>query len=349
MSLRIVALLGLSSLALSAQAQSQFRLYAEAGGTYFNGITTTSPLFGLDAWGNPVSTYGAQTFGVAANAASAFDTGSPIPNVNAGGTWAGDAAQGMTTVTANAFGKTGCGSNHASASISGYTEVTRNYAGEFVVGGTTWPMQVSSQTAATAVGRSVWEELYQIGGGTGTGQFTGTLHIDGSLSGPLGNGLATLDWTLSTFSDVVIASVSASFDASTNSWTKSVLSNGIQTTTSGTGTLSFDENIIASYTFTYGAALYLKSDLSTKVSGNGTADFSNTVQFTGMRLPEDTAVYVFSGTPATTYGISFAGNGSGTICQDLACAVTAVPEPGSYALLLAGLGVLGWVTRRRMH
>jgi len=29
--------------------------------------------------------------------------------------------------------------------------------------------------------------------------------------------------------------------------------------------------------------------------------------------------------------------------------VVAVPEPSTYAFMLAGLGVLGWVTRRRKY
>lgn len=347
MSMRIAALLGLSSLALAAQAESQYRLFAETGTLYYNSITTTSPLFGVGPTGQPVSTYGTLVYGLDARTASAFDTTTPLPNVTAGGTWAGDASQGMTTVTGQASAKTGWGSNHASASISGYTEVTQHYTGQYVVGGTSWPMTVDTKTEAQAVARSVWEELYQIGGGTGTGQFTGTIHLDGSLAGLLGAGQASIDWTLRTFQDVVVASVYARYDASTDRWTKEVSSNGLVTVTSGTGALTLNEDVIASYGFTYGASLYLKSELTTFVDGNGAADFSNTVQFTGMRLPESAAVYVYSGSSPTAYGISFAGSGAGTICQNLACAVTAVPEPSHHALLLAGLGVLGWVARRR--
>lgn len=350
MSLRTAALLGLSCLALSAQGQSQFRLYAESYGGYYNTIQTTSAVFGLDAGGNPNTVYGSVEYGYDYRAASAFNPGTPVPNVTAGGVWAGDASKGMTTVTTNAYGMTDWGSNHASASTSGYTPVTEDYTGQFVVGGNTWPMHVKSSTTSYAVGRSVWEELYQIGGGTGTGQFTGTIHIDGTLSGPLGDGKATLGWSLRTFSNQLVASVSATYDAALDSWSMGVYSNGAWNYTSGTGSLTVNQDVVASYSFTYGTALYLQSDLFTSVSGNGSADFSNTVQFTGMKLPQGAAVYVLSGARASDYGISFGGDGSGTICADLACAVGAtqpIPEPGTYAMLLAGLGVIGWTARRR--
>lgn len=287
------------------------------------------------------------SYGTDSRSATAYSSASPIPNVTAGGTWAGDASLGMGTVTGQAFGKTDWGSNHASASVSGYNKVTQNYSGQYVVGGTSWPMQVSSETASYATGHSVWEELYQIGGGTGTGQFTGTIHVDGSLAGTLGDGVASFNWALRTFADQTVASVTARFDAATNAWTKDVFSNGTWTHSFGSGALNVNEDVVASYGFTYGTALYLKSELTTSVLGNGSADFSNTVQFTGMLLPQEAAVFVYSGTRSAAYGITFAGTGAGTVCGDLACAVNAVPEPQSYALLLAGLGVVGWVASRR--
>jgi hypothetical protein len=352
MSFRDLALLGLSSLALSAHGQSQFRLYGEAYGGYYNYVQTTSPVFGLDTGGNPNTVYGTLYYGSDYKSADAFDQTTPLPNVTAGGVWAGDASQGMTPVTSNAYGMTNWGSNHASASLSGFTQVNQSYNGQFVVGANSWPMHVDSTNYSYATGRSIWEELYQIGGGTGTGQFTGTIHIDGTLAATAGSGNATIDWSLKTFSNQLVASVYASYDAGADSWNMGVFSNGQWTNTSGTGTLTINEDVIGGYSFTYGAALYLKSDLLTSVSGNAAADFSNTVQFTGMILPQGSTVYVLSGASAADYGISFGGNGSGTICQNLACAAGGggglpIPEPETYALLLSGLGVIAWVARRR--
>lgn len=350
MSLRTVALLGLSSLAIAAQAQSQFRLFSEVQASYYNGILTTSPVFGLGPSGSPNTIYGQIDYGRDANSAAAYQSSTPIPIVTAGGTWAGDTSQGMPTVTASAFSKTDWGSNHASASISGFSRVSQDYDGQFVVGGVTWPMHVQSSTVAMAQGQSTWEELYQIGGGTGVGQFTGTIHIDGTLKGTTGNGSASMEWALTTFSNQLVASLTAVYDAGTNQWDVGVFSGGQWTFTQGTGTLNINQDVIGSYAFTYGQALYLRSDLYSSVNGNGTSDFSNTVQFTGMKLPQDSTVFVRSGAAAADYGINFAGNGSGTICQDLACATGGglpIPEPETYALLLSGLGVIAWVARRR--
>ncbi len=348
MSLRTLLGLGLLAATQLATAQSQYRLAADASAGYYNFVQNTSPLFGLDPSGNPNTISGSVFYGSDYLSAYAYDRNTPAPDLRVGGTWAGDSAQGMTPVTANAYAMTGWGSNHASASVSGFTPVAQSYSGNFLDGsGTSWPMQVNSQNYAYASSRSTWEELYQIGGGTGTGQFTGSIHIDGVLSPLGGAGRAGLNWTLSTFSGQVVASVVASYDASADSWTKSVFSNGAWVASSGNGLLALNEDVVSSYSFAYGAALYLQSDLQTWVDGNASADFSNTVQFTGMRLPQGAAVYVVSGTEAADYGISFAGDGSGTICDNLSCALAPVPEPHSYALLLAGLGLLGWVARRR--
>ncbi|MFM2057202.1 MAG: hypothetical protein RLY71_1587 [Pseudomonadota bacterium] len=48
-----------------------------------------------------------------------------------------------------------------------------------------------------------------------------------------------------------------------------------------------------------------------------------------------------------TYNLSVTGNSSGISALTSTTTVTAVPEPETYAMMLAGLGALGFVGRRR--
>lgn len=60
--------------------------------------------------------------------------------------------------------------------------------------------------------------------------------------------------------------------------------------------------------------------------------------------------YSFNNVTAGTYNV-VVGRSSGTFAMDdfslSATSIAAVPEPETYALVLAGLGVLGWTARRR--
>lgn len=101
-------------------------------------------------------------------------------------------------------------------------------------------------------------------------------------------------------------------------------------------------------TFTYGEAFYLIGGLNTSVanlesfctidvdgictslpvdgSGATTLDFSNSVDLVSIGIPHGATASFASG---TTYN------------------VTAVPEPGEWAMLLAGLALVGWRARQR--
>ncbi len=348
-SLLLLVLLLVLLLTGGARAQS-YRVSSDAYGAYYNDYTITSTLFGLDANGDPKSVNGATYYGSDSKYTYGSDANALPPAASYSGTWAGDASRGMTTVTAQGYAQTNWGSNHASASVSGFTAINQDYDGTFTAaGGISAPMHFTSNTQALSSAHSSWEELYQIGGGTGTGQFTGAVHIDGTLSGAGATASARMYWSLQTFSGSLVAAVSASYDGAADSWSKSVFADGSWTTTSGSGALAISEDVSGSYSFTYNSPLYLASELSTWVSGNTDADFANTVSFTGMSLPADSLVYIFSGSKPQSYGLKFAGSGAGTICDTLACTtgnVGNVPEPASYALLLSGIGVVAWVLRR---
>lgn len=94
--------------------------------------------------------------------------------------------------------------------------------------------------------------------------------------------------------------------------------------------------------------------------GTKNIDFQS-VALSGGSLPGDAAFGKLTGDPFEVWGLSHgalgAGNytltlagtkfGAGAVSYSGTLEVSPVPEPSSYALLLSGLGVVGWVAKRR--
>ena len=93
--------------------------------------------------------------------------------------------------------------------------------------------------------------------------------------------------------------------------------------------------------------LFLSSDV-------GLSNFTTPVATSGTVLNEVTdwgstpvtASYNFNGVAGTSYHLYFSGFGSGVTLDNVAISAP-VPEPETYAMMLAGLGALGFMSRRR--
>lgn len=108
--------------------------------------------------------------------------------------------------------------------------------------------------------------------------------------------------------------------------------------------------LTGSLTFTYGEAFYLIGALGTTVLGDGLE------AFTEFGISDSTARPAVDGTGPTTLdfansahlvGIVLPQGASFASASGAAYNVTAVPEPGEWLMLLAGLGLVGWRAARR--
>jgi hypothetical protein len=113
---------------------------------------------------------------------------------------------------------------------------------------------------------------------------------------------------------------------------------------------NIDITLHGTLTFTYGESFYLIGGLGATVFGEGLESFC-TFDISGTCTPPTK-----DGAGATTLDFSNSANlinialpegASASFASGTAYNVTAVPEPGEWMLLLAGLGLIAWRTRRR--
>lgn len=103
-------------------------------------------------------------------------------------------------------------------------------------------------------------------------------------------------------------------------------------------------------TFTYGESFYLMSGLGVTVFGEGLESFCTfDISGTCTRPPKDgsgTTTLDFSNS-ANLINIALPEGATAGFASGASYNVTAVPEPGEWLMLLAGLGLVGWRTRHK--
>ena len=358
--------------ALPAWSNNQYRVSNYLYGYYYLDSTMSSPLFGVDQYGNP-KTYNSQDyFGSAYGNIQGNNSGNVPAALVEAGTWVGNASNGLNDVDYDIYAYTTWGKNHARASIDNYEQVDATSTAYYLPsdgsgnpsGLPEIPIETRSYSNVYGSAQSQWEELYMIGGSSlsALGHYNATFHVEGKL-GPSANsdgtGSAQMYWSMRDFNNNNLVSISATYNASDDSWYKSTYSAGVWSSDNGFGELVIDELLQQNGgTFNYGTALYLNSSLQTYVWGNGVSSFENTVEMTELEFTGGSRVYAMSGTDLSNYNITFdsTNGGGGVLCDGLNCATTGggggtvipgIPEPETYAMMLAGLALVGWVARRR--
>lgn len=168
---------------------------------------------------------------------------------------------------------------------------------------------------------SAWSDAFTMTGGSGYGVASVSLSIDGAfLAAPysaagymlLKAANPVMPWELMSYLDT------------------GVLPAGVETVMSGMADSSGNAGpvhtvLTGSLNYEYGSTFYLTSVFGAAASGIGSADFGNTA----------------------TFGISTVGDiGTGSGVTYMAAAV---PEPETWAMLLAGLGLIGLQANRRRN
>ena len=183
-----------------------------------------------------------------------------------------------------------------------------------------------------------------------------TIKLDGSFPTPADSYNSASAWlsASTSFTDTAGVGYESRFEINANpyGYYTSGMDSWVSRDGSTPGTLSLTKKLL----FQYGTPFNLNMSLNTWSSNNGQADFFDTGEIAGVFLPRDAQLQtgslqigiggmVFGNIAnATSYDdpntIWDFGNNGGAI-------VPGVPEPEAYAMLLAGLGLMGVIARRR--
>lgn len=369
--------------ASGAQA-AEYRVYSSAQGNYSLQGNMTSPLFGqeldyVDELGNPVYRNRSIELNRSLDSDYQYSDGhsaNAVPDAaQFNKAFVGAASIGINDVQAAAYAYSTWGSNHASATTSGFTKVDKSLTSYTQIpdgiGGftpdTSNPIDMQYSTNLYTSANSEWEELFQIAGGPGSagtsGTFSVSTHIDGLLNGVLNSGdSASMSYSLTSFNNQSIYQMYAytySWDDGSGNiqsyWSKSIFQNGAWAGASGSGDLVIDEILTGESSLIYGDPVYLRSSLYVSTNGNGNSDFANTAEMTSLIFPESALVYALSGSSLAGYGTGFAGGGNGTLCTSLECVNNGfggggspVPVPAAFWLFTSGLIATGLGARRKL-
>ncbi|MDP2029881.1 MAG: PEP-CTERM sorting domain-containing protein [Thiobacillus sp.] len=174
----------------------------------------------------------------------------------------------------------------------------------------------SGNGSSAAGASSMWSDWFVISGGTGTGTASFASMLDGVLSSGK-NGSASF-------------SLNIGYTPSTNCYILCSEADNSQAlvnqsfSLSGKGKSTLEQELEGEFTFAYDKPFALTVMLGVNAVNGGMADFTLTSLSDSLALPVGSQLLSSSG-----------------------LYVQAVPEAETYAMMLAGLGLVGWATKRR--
>ena len=280
---------------------------------------------------------------------------------------------GVTDVNYSMYSMTKFKENHADVQVSNFTPYDTSAnpsvstwcltSSAGCIPGTDGTLSTSSTASVYAQAYSKWQDIYYFGGKAGVSDTAKYVYKFDAQLGPAtsgvnqGTGSSGIQWQETDFQGNVLGSLYGYYSADSNSYYLQYTDSTGFHTKSDTGALNLNNlKLSINVAFTRRVPYSVTSQLWSYTNGNGVANVHDTVTLSSLELPTDALLYVASGADYTGVADFGGGGGGGGICTSLDCVsgggggggpVPQVPEPETYAMLLAGLGLLGLVARRR--